>query len=93
MEVERGETTNQGRELKTNKTKQTKVKWRDYSEEMVHLTSICICMRACISVVPRPGNECMCVRMRLCTGEGPDTVYSCSILITCITYISIPIIQ
>ena len=26
-------------------------------------------------------------------GEGPDTVYSCSILITCITYISIPIIQ
>ena len=28
MEVERGETTNQGRELKTNKTKQTKVKWK-----------------------------------------------------------------
>ena len=25
--------------------------------------------------------------------EGLDTVYSCSILITCITYISIPIIQ
>ena len=66
MEVERGETTNQGRELKTNKTKQTngremRLEGRDYSKEMVHLTSICICMCACISLVPRPGNECMCV--------------------------------
>ena len=76
MEVERGETTNQGRQLKTNKTKQTKgremrLEGRDYSEEIVHLTSICICMYVCmcvcISLVPRAGNECMCVSMRLCT--------------------------
>ena len=79
MEVEKGGTTNQGRELKTNKTKQTKVKWRDYSEEMVHLTSICICMRACISVVPRPGNECMCVRMRLCTHTHVVCVSVCCV--------------
>ena len=77
MEVEKGETTNQGRELKTNKTKQTngremRLEGRDYSEEMVHLTSICICMYVCMCACINPVNAtmhthtcCVCVHSRI----------------------------
>ena len=62
MEVERGETTNQGRELKTNKTKQTngremRLEGRDYSEEMVHLTSICMYVCMCALALYMGGEE------------------------------------
>ena len=44
-------------------------------------------------IIKRENRQREVGRKRGGRGEGPDTVYSCSILITCITYISIPIIQ